>query len=76
LLKVIKIPTQKGEHCCKCTELSLQRKEGIRKTGFKQQLASLMFLSQVGWEMHDFKHVKILLEKPLIVNNAITVIVF
>ena len=23
LLKVIKIPTQKGEHSCKCSELSL-----------------------------------------------------
>ena len=23
LLKVMKIPTQKGEHSCKCTELSL-----------------------------------------------------
>ena len=22
-------PTQKGEHSCKCTELSLKRKEGI-----------------------------------------------
>ena len=27
--KIIKIPTQKGEHSCKCTELSLKRKEGI-----------------------------------------------
>ena len=25
----MKIPTQKGEHSCKCTELSLKRKEGI-----------------------------------------------
>jgi len=23
MLKVMKIPTQKGEHSCKCTELSL-----------------------------------------------------
>jgi len=29
LLKVMKIPTQKGEHSCKYTELSLLRKEGI-----------------------------------------------
>ena len=29
LIKVMKIPTQKGEHSCKCTELSLKRKEGI-----------------------------------------------
>ena len=27
--KIIKIPTQKGEHSCKCTELSPKRKEGI-----------------------------------------------
>jgi len=26
LLKGKKIPTQKGEHSCKCTELSLKRK--------------------------------------------------
>jgi len=25
----MKIPTQKGEHSCKCTELSLKRKSGI-----------------------------------------------
>ena len=25
-----KKPTQKGEHSCKCTELSLKQKEGIR----------------------------------------------
>ena len=24
----MKIPTQKGEHSCKCTELSLKQKEG------------------------------------------------
>ena len=29
LLKVMKIPTQKGQHPCKCTELSLKRKERI-----------------------------------------------
>jgi len=29
MLKVMKIPTQKGEHSCKCTELSLKRKSGI-----------------------------------------------
>jgi len=28
-LKIMKIPTQKGEHSCKCTELSLKRKEDI-----------------------------------------------
>ena len=27
----MKIPTQKGEHSCKCTELSLKRKEGIHR---------------------------------------------
>ena len=27
-LKMMKIPTQKGEHPCKCTELSLKRKDG------------------------------------------------
>jgi len=26
-----KITTQKGEHSCKCTELSLKQKEGIHK---------------------------------------------
>ena len=26
---IMKIPTQKGENSCKCTELSLKRKEGI-----------------------------------------------
>jgi len=31
LLKVMKIPTQKGEHSGKCTELSLKRKEGRKK---------------------------------------------
>ena len=25
----MKIPTQKGKHSCKCTELSLEQKEGI-----------------------------------------------
>jgi len=29
---MMKIPTQKGEHSCKCTELSLKRKEGIGYT--------------------------------------------
>jgi len=29
LLKIMKIPTQKREHSCKYTELSLKRKEGI-----------------------------------------------
>jgi len=28
-LKIMKIPTQKGEHSCKCTELSLKQKEGM-----------------------------------------------
>ena len=28
--KIMKIPTQKGEHSCKCTELSLKQKDGIR----------------------------------------------
>ena len=28
-LKIMKIPTQKGEHSCKYTELSLKRYEGI-----------------------------------------------
>ena len=28
-LKIMKIPTQKGEHSCKCTELSLKRNELI-----------------------------------------------
>ena len=27
---VMKIPTQKGEHSCKCTELSLKRENGIK----------------------------------------------
>ena len=27
-LKIMKIPTQKGEHSCKCTELSLKPKRG------------------------------------------------
>ena len=27
--KIMKIPTQKGEHLYKCTEFSLKRKEGI-----------------------------------------------
>ena len=26
---IIKISTQKGEHSCKCTELSFQQKEGM-----------------------------------------------
>ena len=30
MLTVMKLPTQKGEHLCKCTELSLKRKEGAR----------------------------------------------
>jgi len=30
-LKIMKIPTQKGEHLCKCTELSLKQKEGSLK---------------------------------------------
>jgi len=25
----MKIPTRKGDHSCKCTELALKRKEGI-----------------------------------------------
>ena len=29
LLNIMNIPTQKGEHSCKCTELSLKRKEEI-----------------------------------------------
>jgi len=35
-----KIPTKKGEHSCKCTELSLLRKEGIatRETTSRGQL--------------------------------------
>ena len=27
--QIIKLPTQKGEHSCKCTELSLKWKEGV-----------------------------------------------
>ena len=27
--KIMKIPTQKGEHSCKCSELSFKRKEGM-----------------------------------------------
>ena len=27
----MKIPTQKGEHSCKCTDLSLKQKEGINE---------------------------------------------
>ena len=27
-IHMVEIPTQKGEHSCKCTELSLKRKEG------------------------------------------------
>jgi len=30
-LKIMKTPTQKGEHSCKCIVLSLKRKEGIGK---------------------------------------------
>ena len=33
-LKITKIPTQKGEHSCKCTELSLKQKEGINGSTF------------------------------------------
>jgi len=29
--RMMKIPTQKGEHSSKCTELSFKRKEGILK---------------------------------------------
>jgi len=32
----MKIPTQKGEHSCKCTELSLYRKEGIEQSIFSR----------------------------------------
>ena len=28
-IHIVDIPTQKGEHSSKCTELSLKRKEGI-----------------------------------------------
>jgi len=30
LLNLMKMPTQKGEHSCECTELSLKLIEGIR----------------------------------------------
>jgi len=31
-LKIMKIPTQKRQYSCKCTELSLKRKEGMLKS--------------------------------------------
>ena len=50
--KIMKIPTQKGEHSCKCTELSLKWKEGINDVGqwakIKKRSKCLWIKKQIG----------------------------
>ena len=47
----MKIPTQKGEHSCKCTELSLKRKEGIPVCNIAGEVIQGKQIVVLGWVM-------------------------
>ena len=49
--KIMNISTQKGEHSCKCTELSLKQKEGI------QINLILQFITETYFVISDFPNV-------------------
>ena len=74
LLKVMKIPTQKGQHSCRCTELSLKRKYGIVRTNRKLQREDNVIKSKHRvdeWTINDASNEQNINEVPHVDANSL-----